>query len=715
MKKVIIKHNPYKLETEITVDGKPLKQNSKVRDIIGNESRLQEWVEEVPEPLIAECNDTDLEITFHGILLDYEDLYNVFIKACEKEYELGKLKMKIEHKQPTKEAADIEDHINKVFEKIQQGPFEELRDEVNAFNHAKVNNFEVYVIAAMNAGKSTLINSMLATKLMPSGQGVSTAIITKIQDNDDRITFKARAYDKDKKLLQKYKKLKYKNMVSLNNNKDIFEVEVSGNIPFIMSDDVSLVLIDTPGLPNSRDQNYEKIQSEFLDKSSQALIIYIITSELSIHDDNDILKSVAESMKARGKQSKERFIFVVNDLDGHKKQNEDINQTLENIRSYLHKRFCITKPNLFPVSALNALNIRLMARGVEVGKNARDELMAKVGELNCNDLLHFEKYAPLSSSIRNEINNELKYIRSKGDGENLDEALIHTGIVSIEAAIRQYIDKYVKTARIKNIIDTFIYNLKEPKDYEGKGTKQLLFQKLKEEHDKNVENLNKIQENLKNLENWEQQKFRLEFKAALEKAEKDSKKEIGEIIQEFRNLIAKKLRDLSYKKLSINEAKKETDELMNFARKLGEDFRVKLEKLIHANDIEDFSVFTTDPLKLMQENIRFEDSIIRLIRNKGDKKEPHIYGSEIARIFSQAIQQKLYENADIVYKYIEEESDEIAKRFEDELNRLDEVVKTKLELSTEKENAENRVKELERNLTWLNEIQAEIESIWEIY
>ena len=46
MKKVFIKYNPYKLETEITVDGKKLAQNSKLGEMIESGSRLQEWIEE---------------------------------------------------------------------------------------------------------------------------------------------------------------------------------------------------------------------------------------------------------------------------------------------------------------------------------------------------------------------------------------------------------------------------------------------------------------------------------------------------------------------------------------------------------------------------------------------------------------------------------------------------------------------------------------------
>ena len=74
MRKVLIKYNPYKVETNIIIDGKPIKQNSSlnVEDV-----RLQEWVEELPQRLVDECNTKRYDITFHGTLLDYEDLVSV--------------------------------------------------------------------------------------------------------------------------------------------------------------------------------------------------------------------------------------------------------------------------------------------------------------------------------------------------------------------------------------------------------------------------------------------------------------------------------------------------------------------------------------------------------------------------------------------------------------------------------------------------------------
>ena len=242
MKKVFIKYNPYKIETEITVEGKKLAENSQLGERIAPGCRLQEWVEDLPQMLIDEYNDKDFDILFHGTLLDYEDLAEVFTQA----YERGELTANLDRK-PAKETKDKEILIDQVFEKIKKGPFDELRDEeiVNAFENAKSSDFEVCVVATMSAGKSTLINALLQTKLMPSKQEACTAIITRIKDND-AVDWQAEVYNKDKKLIETHENLTYSTMERLNGDENVSEIKVTGNIPFVTADDVSLVLIDTP-------------------------------------------------------------------------------------------------------------------------------------------------------------------------------------------------------------------------------------------------------------------------------------------------------------------------------------------------------------------------------------------------------------------------------------------------------------------------------------
>ena len=84
--------------------------------------------------------------------------------------------------------------------------------------------------------------------------------------------------------------------------------------------------------------------------------------------------------------------------------------------------------------------------------------MARISNLNEN--LHLDEYAPLTPSVNSQIVMQLAAARETGDMK--EEALIHSGIKSIEAAIRVYVDKYAKTAKIRGIVETLCQEVGEP-------------------------------------------------------------------------------------------------------------------------------------------------------------------------------------------------------------------------------------------------------------
>lgn len=99
MRVILIKYNPYRLETTILIDGHAPKRNSRLNFA---DRRLQEWVEELPEILFEECSSRDFKLIFHGTILDYED-----IEAMAREAKKIGLNFELEHV-PAKEVSDKE-------------------------------------------------------------------------------------------------------------------------------------------------------------------------------------------------------------------------------------------------------------------------------------------------------------------------------------------------------------------------------------------------------------------------------------------------------------------------------------------------------------------------------------------------------------------------------------------------------------------------------
>ena len=762
VKRVFIKYNPYNLETELTVDEKKPAQNSQIGERILPGSRLQEWVEDLPQILIEEYNDTNFDVVFHGTLLDFEDLKDAFTQAFNR----GELTATLD-RIPAKETSDKEILIDEVFKEIQEGPFDELRDTeiISAFQHEKSSDFEVCVVATMSAGKSTLINAMLGTKLMPSKQEACTAIITKIKDNKNNDSWQAEVYNKDNCLIETHENLTYPTMERLNNDKDVSVIKATGNIPFVSSEDVSLVLIDTPGPNNSRDPEHKKVQSDFLSKSSKSLVLYIMEGTFGSDDDNALLQRIADSMKVGGKQSKDRFIFVVNKMDDRRKEDGDTEQTLNRVRDYLFKKHGIANP--FPAAALPALNIRLMQNGTELDDDTMDETEMKVRKLNRNEHLHFENYATLPASICGDIKIKLDNAKSNNDANA--EALVHTGIVSIEAAIRQYVQKYAKTAKIKNIVDTFMHKLDEVGCFEK--TKQELA-KNHEDSERialQIETIRKKIDDVKSAQN-----FRVAVDNAVIGVSDDAKEIIDNIVQKYQAKIRQKIDDLRGQELDMDDVMNEVYRLELYAKSLEPNFQADLDELIRENliktskallqeykkklesltsevDSDALAGISIDPIKLMEGTVPTADtfSVTNLIQSKEvtngrewventNKKwyKPwtwfqekgyyktkyktvhYVPASDLAQEFFAPIKETVINNGELAQKYVIRQSNRIAASFNKEFERLDDMLKQKLSelesYATDKSQAEKRIKETEKRLKWLEGIQKQVASILEI-
>jgi predicted GTPase len=764
MREIFIKYNPYKVETTILIDGKVVKANSALQV---DDRRLQEWIEELPQILVDECNTKSFKVKFHGTILDYEDLVSVAREARDKGIQIT-----CEHIQ-AKEVKDKEKAIEQIFHDIQNGPFEELKqpDVKRAFEMAASSDFEVNVVATMSAGKSTLINALLRKKMMPAKQEACTATITKIKDKD-LDTYRATAYDQNGDLLVAHPELTFSIMESLNSNPAVSTVQVDGDIPFVSSDDISLVLVDTPGPNNSRDPEHKAATYRMLSESSKTVVLYILNAtQLAVNDDNDLLNHVADSMRVGGKQSKDRFVFVVNKLDDFKQGEDSVGHSIEKVRKYLEDKG-IKNPNIYPAAALPALDIRTSLKDVDLKNiNIMDddidpnilEAIMKVRKLNRNQELHLETYAPLTPSIRGEITSELVAARESKD--QYTEALIHTGIIPIESAIRMYVAKYAKTAKIKNIVDTFSKKLESAKSFEN--TKQ----EIVSNQNKQKEILDQINSIKSKLKSGQEAK---KFKAMIDAINYD--KEIGaiadSILKEAQKKITSQTSNLETK-LTSRDAESLCQLFVKFTESLQAEIQIKLENVItnhvekSAQDLlnqykqkisklaQDVKIGAVElnPFEILDGEMEGLSQLTNLVGTltKTEKvkvgeewvansskawykpwtwfqesghyedvyeKKEYVDSSELTQKFFAPIQKQLFDNRDSAVDYAKKQSSQIKKAFSKKFVELDEVLDKKLEelegFATDNQNVEKMIKETKRRLEWLENIQSRTQSILDI-
>ena len=766
MKRVFIKYNPYQVTTEILIDDKPLKKNSKLNH---PDQRLQEWIDKLPDILFEECSTKDFEITFHGTILDFED-----VAAVAEDAKAKGISISLKHI-PAKEVKDKEQAIKKIFEDIQDGPFEELKrpSVINAFKMASSKDFEVNVVACMSAGKSTLINALLSQKMMPAKKEACTATITRIKDNDAD-HFEAKVYDKDEVLLETHPLLTYEIMQRLNDDPSVSRIEVEGNIPFVNSEEISLVLVDTPGPNNARDEEHKATTYKMIDNSSKAVVLYVMRPPVGSEDDAKLLKKVADSMKVGGKQSRDRFIFIVNGLDEFKKDEDSIDATLKKVRDYLADNG-IHNPNIFPTSALTALDIRtVLANSDDDDDDDVYEAKGRVRRFNRNKEMYFEEYAPLPASAKGIISNRLsKAIEEKDDKE---QALIHSGVVPVEEAIRMYVLKYSKTAKIKNIVDTFINRVESAKTFETAVEEVATNEAEKDAIVAKIEGINA------KLESGEEAK---KFKNDIKKLNYD--KEITdrstEIVQKAEEKITDHLEKAKKKEMTRAEAEEMYKKLMITASDVQAEMSVELENLVNSTvkknanallkrykekladlvrELKDLGDVEIDPFEMMRGDISDMGDIESFLVNSTDTKQvwevvgnhreykevfglrrwlnrtigtsfnvdynviddydwvehEYIDGDKLSAQFIVPVQKKLYKNQKSAIEYAKKGAEMVKRSFAGKFDELDALLKKKLDelkrCAVDEEVAREKLEEAQSRKAWLEDIQRRVNAILEI-
>lgn len=785
MHEIFIKYNPYKVETEISVNGVLVKDSSNLNY---GAHRLQEWVDVLPKHLVKECRDSSFSITFQGTNLDYEDLESSITIANKSGIvvEDGQPPVSVQISCthiPAKEVKDKEQQIEELFRDIQAGPYEEFRqkDMVQAFTLAQTSEFPINIIATMSAGKSTLINSLLGQALMPVASEPCTATITEIKDYDES-AFYAEAFDVNGNQVESHACLTLDDMKSMNNNPDISHIVIRGNIPFVSAEDVRLVLVDTPGPNNARNIEHQRATMRALSDSSKTLVLYVMNAgSLGINDEDVLLSAVAQSMAVSGRQSRDRFMFVVNKLDTFKTNEDNVVSSIQRVKEYLESKG-IKDPNIFPASALTALSIRTLLKDVDLSTVVADELddatydaYGAVRKMNNSTEKHLEKYAPLTSSARGEVNSVL--FSAKESGDKKTEALVHSGIIPIEAAIRTYVEKYAKTAKIKGIYDTFASKIQSQQSFER--TKKEIFE--------NEEKRAKVQAEIESIKaKLADGKSAQEFKAKIDAISYDTvvKKELQALRVEYQTECEKSIADVTVtSKISVEEAESKAKALKKKMDTIIAKAHVAIEERVFSNleqvslslltqykdrikSLEDeydgASEIKIDPLSLLQGDIDalldyqkiFDDatSVEQEHIKVGSHREYHeLFGfrrwlndaigtnfnvdydvvddfddvdvtkvnmQKFSSKYSARIEKELMNYCSAAEEYVRKEVPIIIEQFKQEFDKLDVLLEKKVaELNTsqcsEKEIAD-MLKVSQNNLKWLEAIQKRIESVLEI-
>ncbi len=449
MNQIYIEHNPFIVESRFLINGAEPAEGCKLSSY--KEARLQIWVESLFAELSLLLNgDKKFNVEFRGVESDYMDLLDAAEVARAQGMTLNITWLPV--KETRERLTEIQTLMNYAHENPQFRDYIENNDRVKvdfdeAFNH----DFNLYVIATMSSGKSTLINAMLGKVVLHAANEATTATIAQITDDktlgesfvarristDSRVPVDERTVSADIKSLMK----------EWNDMADTQQIELRGNIIGMQArDNVRLVLTDTPGPNSSSNPEHERVTMSFIqDSRRNPLILYVINAtQIGINDDKKLLGLMAQTMARGGKQSKDRFIFAVNKMDEFDPENgEDIGAALGRVKTYLQENG-IPNPQVYPISARFTRMLR--ARQDDLTTKERNELNTLTELFLEEDSMDLPAYMPLTSRVRRAL-----------DARGLPRALYRSGLPAVEVMIDEYIDKYTFPNRLKRAYDALTH------------------------------------------------------------------------------------------------------------------------------------------------------------------------------------------------------------------------------------------------------------------
>lgn len=467
-----IKYNPYLVECEFKKNGNEMTaknskfsemRNKRLQFILG-EHKAQGW-RGLPQEIAATCNDNVINLEFQGRKIDYDDLMYAIKKYQEdcKGNNQRPADFNVTFRE-SKNENDIITELDKIIAEIKRKNLPQFNQKnrydktiFDAYEEAKNGLLCISVIATMSSGKSTLINSLLHTELLPSSNAACTATVATILDNDDMQDFEATCYgisdkdEKESKVIYERRKIDKEIMAEYNSDEKVHTIAIEGSIPAIPSDKIRICLYDTPGPNNSRNEHHKELTESIIKGNTNSIVVYVMNAtQMEINDDKILFESISREMKKKGKQSHDRFIFVVNKCDAlDPDKGETIPDLLDKARDYL-RQFDITDPILIPTNSLLALTIRKKLNGQALTRSENKKYNDVDDYVEYEDL-HYEDFAVLTPSVYDTLKRKVAEYHANEDDWDY-EALIHTGVPALEETIKEYVEKYAYPIKINDAV-----------------------------------------------------------------------------------------------------------------------------------------------------------------------------------------------------------------------------------------------------------------------
>jgi len=276
------------------------------------------------------------------------------------------------------------------------------------------------VAASMSAGKSSLINALLGSELLPAGNEATTTKIARISAGFKTKPL-AKAYSNSGSIVESTKAICGEQIKVWNSSDEISAFDVV--IPCSGSEQHSMLaeytLIDTPGANNSRDGRHKEQFIKAIKDYPESPILYVLNAtQLGTTDDAEIIRTIREN------NPKQPVIFALNKVDVlDEEKGETAKHYVSLARKYLES-IGYKKAKIVPLMAQSALIAKKLLNQDELKRTERSILVAVLARFR-EKPFHFNSAAAVPQVMKKKVRRKLVKIK-KGKTPAMSEKELNT-------------------------------------------------------------------------------------------------------------------------------------------------------------------------------------------------------------------------------------------------------------------------------------------------
>lgn len=314
----------------------------------------------------------------------------------------------------------------------------------------------VAIVAAMSAGKSTLLNALLGCGRLPAKNEACTAKITTVHHLDG-LTRIVGVADSEQPGATVSADVDGQTLRIWNEDERVRHIELAGKLVGIRNGGWRLAICDTPGMNSSIHRTHLERTVHFLESEGADILLFLFNATQLGADDNRAALRMALDAVQSGKNGPARIIFLLNQADlFDPERDDDLGESIRRLAADLREHG-IEDAEIIPVSAYAAKLFRMALSGEPLTRKESADFRSMfelfTDERNGLDLNFFanvrNRHSNASDKPREDVSTayEVETVRvgnESYDADKIREVVERTGIPLLERLLQSELLSAVK-------------------------------------------------------------------------------------------------------------------------------------------------------------------------------------------------------------------------------------------------------------------------------